>query len=93
MACIVYSCLCDFVRAQCTVLSGGMLSQENVKFIPYESPSEAVREHHNHETFVSITQAIDRIVVSQSPFPSESAFVFEAQLQNCLLGAAKELQI
>ena len=34
--------------------------------------------------------AIRRIVVSRSPFPSESAFVFEALPQNCLfnLGAA-----
>ena len=28
------------------------------------------------------------MVVSQSPFPSESAFVFDTLPQNCLLGAA-----
>ena len=32
-----------------------------------------------------LTQAIHRIVVSRSSFPSKSAFVFEALLQNCLL--------
>ena len=37
----------------------------------------------------TVTQAIHHMVVSRSPFPSESAFVYEALPQNCLL----ELQI
>ena len=39
----------------------------------------------------SVTKAIHQLIVSRSPFPSESAFVFEALPQNCslyLLGVA-----
>ena len=46
-----------------------------------ERASEAVRNHHNHAKNCgnwSVTQAIHRMVVSQSPLPSESAFEFEA---------------
>ena len=52
--------------------------------------SEAVGEHYNICDNWSVTQAIRRIVVFRSPFPSESAFVFEALPQNYLfnLGAA-----
>ena len=47
---------------------------------------QSCREHHNGHW--SVTQAIHHMVISRSPFSSESALVFEAMLHNCLLGAA-----
>ena len=61
------------------------------QFRPCESASEAVGDHYNMCGNWSVNSGDKSyIVVSQSPFPSESAFVFEALPQNCLfnLGAA-----
>ena len=57
------------------------------KFRPYLSASEAVGNHQNYTKFMA-TQVIHHMVVSRNPFPSESAFVYEALPQKCLLGAA-----
>ena len=70
-----------------------MFSQEKFeKFRPYESASEAVRDHHNHTEIMvrnwSVTQAIHHIVVSQSPFLWNKPFIFEALPHSYLLGAA-----
>ena len=70
-----------------------MLPQESFKFRPHESAFEAIRDHHNQVKTKkkgnwTVTQAIHCMVVSWSPFPLESAFVYEALPQNCLLGAA-----
>ena len=62
---------------------GACSPRKMFKFRPYESASEAIGDHH-----WTVTQAIHRMVISRSPFPSESAFVYEALPQNCLLGAA-----
>ena len=62
-------------RRVCSVVggSGGMLPQENFEI--YESASEAVGDHHNNAKFMahSVTKAIHLLIVSRSPFPSESA--------------------
>ena len=58
--------------------SGGM------KFRPYESASETVRDHTKIYGSWTVTQVIHRMVVSRSPSLSELAFVYEALPQNCL---------
>ena len=59
-----------------------------LKFRRCESASEAFGDHYNICGNWSLNSS--RIVVSRSPFPSETAFVFEALPQNSLfnLGAA-----
>ena len=66
--------------------SGGILPQENLPGHMSVFMRKSCREHHNGHW--SVTQAIHHMVISQSPFSSESALVFETMLHNCLLGAA-----
>ena len=73
------------------VCRGACSPRKILKFRPCKSASEAVRDHYNICGNWSVnTGDSSRIVVSQSPFPLESAFVFKALPQNCLfnLGAA-----
>ena len=68
-----------------------MLSQENkldhmrVLLRPSET---AITTQNLCQLDGSSDQAIHHMVISRSPFPLESAIVFEALPQNCLLGAA-----
>ena len=78
---IVHSCLC--------IYNSVLGVWENIfKFRPYENASEAIRDHHNHMAHWSLTLVIHRMVISWSPFSSQTAFVFETPLQNYLLEAA-----
>ena len=64
--------------------SGGMLSSNINHVRVLQRPPQPHKICGNW----SVTQVIHCMIISQSPFPSESAFVFEALTQNCLLGAA-----
>ena len=68
--------------------SGGRLPQENLDLMRVLlRPSETTITMQNL-CQLECNSGDSSVVVSRSPFPPESAFVFVALPQNCLLGAA-----
>ena len=59
--------------------------RKSLKFRSYDSTSDGIGETFGNW---NITQTIHYMVVSRSPFPLESTFVFETLPQNCPLGTA-----
>ena len=63
---------------------GKILNLDHMRVLPRPLETQPRKIYGNW----TVTQVIHRMVISWSPFPSESAFVYEALPQNCLLGAA-----
>ena len=76
---------------RCDVCLGVCSPRKILKFRPYESASEAVGDHNKHAKFKAAGQYLRRFIVWSflgAPSFSESAFVYEALPQNCLLAAS-----